>query len=338
MITPSISFLGQSTAQINRLKEINGTLADLQRQISTGKKHETLAGFGGTAAQTIQRVRMDRLRAQSYLENIGTVNTRIKEMDQAMTAARKAATQLIDGLSAAVRDGPSSVATLAALSKQSLAFVQDLANLNIEGRYLFSGSATSEAPFTDANALNAGFQTEVANWLNGSNSTAQLDANVDGFTPAALGFNPALSAAGPVTVRIDDSTELDYTVRADEGGLNDIIRALGFMANLKAPDPATDIPTEQDLNEVLKHILSMVQSGAQKLDLAQTNLGAKSTLMNAIEENHEKDLATLEGLVSDIENADTAEAVTKLQSLQTQLQASYQVTSILSQLSLVNFL
>lgn len=337
MILTNVSFLGQSTSQISRLKDLNATLADLQRQIASGKKTDTLAGFGGTVAQSIQRVRTDRGRVQSYIDNIATANNRIKQMSEAMTAARKAATQLIDGLASAVHESSTDIKTLATLAKQSLAFVQDLANLNVDGRYLFAGSDTGSAPFTDANLLDANMQAQVAGWLNGSSTTAQMTGNIEGFSLPQIGFNPGLSAAGPVSLRIDDGTELDYTVRADVDGFQDVIRALGFMAHLKVPGPA-DTPTNADLDEALKGILSLVQQGAEKLDAAQTSLGAKSSLIKAVQEKHERDAVTLDGLIHDIENADMTEAIAKVQSLQTQLQASYQVTSILNELSLVNFL
>jgi flagellin-like hook-associated protein FlgL len=51
-----------------------------------------------------------------------------------------------------------------------------------------------------------------------------------------------------------------------------------------------------------------------------------------------QDRATLANLIGQKEDADTTEVVAQIQSLQTQLQASYQVTSIISQLSLVNFI
>lgn len=337
-IPPTVSFFGQSTAQINRLKDLNTTLADLQRQITTGKKFDTLAGFGGTAAQTVQRVRMDRDRVHGYLDNIGTINTRIKEMDLAMTSVRSQAKQLIEGLATAIHSSSDDVGTLSTLARQGLAFVQDLANLNVDGRYLFAGSDVSDAPYLDSNALDTNFQAEIANWLSGASTTAQFEANVDSFSAASIGFNPVLSSAGPVTARIDDNTDLDYTVRADQAGFQEIIRALGLMANLKVPDPAVDVPTNTDLDDVLDKILSTVRAGVDKLDQAQTSLGIKAKFMQGIQENNEADAATLEGVITETENADVTEAITKLQALQTQLQASYQVTNVLSQLSLVNFL
>ena len=60
--------------------------------------------------------------------------------------------------------------------------------------------------------------------------------------------------------------------------------------------------------------------------------------MKSIADRHETDMATLEGLTGNAENIDTTEAIAKLQSVQTQMTASYEITRIVSQLSLVNFL
>lgn len=333
-----VSFLGQTVSQSNRLKDLNQTLADLERQISSGKKHDTLAGFGGVVAQNVQRVRMDRSRVQTYLDNITTVNTRINAMSQAMTSARKSVSQVIDGLVTALHESSEDVGTLSTLAKNALKFVQDLANLNVGGRYLFAGSDTTSAPYIDDAQLNTNYQTEVTNWLNGTNTTAQFSANVDGFSATALGLNPALSSSGTVAVRIDQSTEVDYTVKADQDGFQEIIRALGLMANLKVPDPNVDIPTTAELDDMLTKVLTIARAGVAQLDQAETDLGTKSGFINAIMEDHQQDAATLDGLIGDTENTDMTDAVTKIQALQTQLQSSYEVTSIISKLSLVNFL
>lgn len=96
MTISRISFLGSSQAQIARLRDMNATLADLTRQISSKKKYATLAGFGADAA-TIQRNRTDKGRVESYLGNLGAVTTRINQMNVAMTSAREAVNQVVNG-------------------------------------------------------------------------------------------------------------------------------------------------------------------------------------------------------------------------------------------------
>ncbi|MEZ0260118.1 MAG: flagellin [Alphaproteobacteria bacterium] len=336
MVISNVSFLGQSLAQTSRLKDLNVTLADLTRQLTTRKVHEDMSGLG-FAAQAVQRYRMNSLRLTTYLDNISGVTTRIKEMDQAMASSRTMGEQLIEGLTIAVHGGSEEIPNLAALARDALTFLQDLTNLNIDGRYLFSGSSTTTQPFIDDNLLNANFQQEMTDWLNGTNSTAQLLANVDGFTTTDLGFDPALSASGNVAVRVDEHTEIDYTVKADSNGIPDLMRALAFMSNMVAPGGG-DVPTDADLQQVLTQILAIARRGIEDLDTAATSLGSRFNLIKSLEEGHTQDRATLANLIGEKEDADTTEVVAQIQSLQTQLQASYQVTSIISQLSLVNFI
>ncbi|MBI1215037.1 MAG: hypothetical protein GC185_04360 [Alphaproteobacteria bacterium] len=331
-----VSFLGQSTAQIGRLNDLSSTLADLERQLSTQKKSATLSGLG-TAAQAVQNYHIDTTQVTGYLTNISTTTTRIKVMSQALTSAADEGRQMIQTLTLQGQNGTQDIGTINQLAKQALSFVTDLANTQLNGRYLFAGSDATTPPFADNTTLNNTFQTQVSDWLNGTQTTAQLTANVDALTTDELGLNTGLSASGNVTAHIDDNTDLDYTVKADTGGFQDLIRALGFAAQVTAPGSA-DTPTSADLDTVVNKILTLTQAAVAKLDSSNASLGTKQGLMQVIQDKHTQDTDTLASLISDVEDPNTTEVVAKIQSLQTQLQASYQVTSIVSQLSLINYI
>ncbi len=336
MTISKVSFLGSTQANIARLKDMNATLTDLQRQIASTKKYDTLAGFG-VDATAVQRNRTDLGRVQSYLDNISGLTSRITQMNTAMDSTRDAVMQLIDGITTAVRDSAADIPSLNVIAQNALDFVQDLANLKIDGRYLFAGSDSTSTPFSDDSVLNSNFQQQLSDWRTGTITTAQLTANVAAMTTADVGMSPGLSASGQVTMRIGETTELDYTVRADVDGFQDIIKALGFMANMEEPAPG-DIPTAAELDDVIQNIMDIARAGVEKLDAAATRVGGNFNLLNAVEATHESESAMLQGLIGKLENADTTDVVTQIQALQTQLQASYQVTSIANQLSLINFL
>jgi len=61
-------------------------------------------------------------------------------------------------------------------------------------------------------------------------------------------------------------------------------------------------------------------------------------LVNSTIEQHKTDQSTLSGIVDDLENVDMSEAIIKLQTLQTQLTASFQTANVVQSMSLVNFL
>jgi hypothetical protein len=67
-------------------------------------------------------------------------------------------------------------------------------------------------------------------------------------------------------------------------------------------------------------------------------IGAAQVAMKSARERHQTSLNVLETVRAGVEDANDEEVATALLALQTRLQASYQTTSILSRLTLVNYL
>jgi flagellin-like hook-associated protein FlgL len=67
-------------------------------------------------------------------------------------------------------------------------------------------------------------------------------------------------------------------------------------------------------------------------------LGLAASTVNTVKERHTQYNAQLATMLAEIETAPREEIAMMLLTLQTQLQASYQATSMASQLSLVNYL
>lgn len=336
-ITSGVSFLGQSTAQQARLKSMQLSLAELQRQMTTQKKFDTYSGLGFDSL-TLQKYRMEKGRVDSYLGNITDVTTRINLMSNSMTRASDVGRQLIESIETEVREGDIDLSTIKAMARDNIDFLRDLVNTNIVGRFLFAGSDSTLPPYTNTVGVDTTFQAQVSDWLDGTQTTAQLLTNANTLNANQLGFDPALGASGGVSIRIEETTEIDYTVMGNANGFDDIMRALTFIANLELPDPAVDVATKSQFHDVLDEVLDIAKRGIDTLDAANITLGSKFNLIKNIQTTHEQDKALFENLIGDIEDADTTETITKLQALQTQMTASYEVTRIVSQLSLINFI
>jgi len=78
--------------------------------------------------------------------------------------------------------------------------------------------------------------------------------------------------------------------------------------------------------------------GVQSVKDIVTGLGLKSANLDLAKGNLETSIATSKGLLDDTQNADPYEVATKLSTLMTQLQSSYQITASLAKLSLTNYL
>jgi len=81
-----------------------------------------------------------------------------------------------------------------------------------------------------------------------------------------------------------------------------------------------------------------VSPGKQSIQDIQTDLANAQTVMKDATSRQTLTQATLQNIVDQAETVSTDQVASQLLALQTDLQASYQTTSMLSQLSLVKFL
>ena len=134
--------------------------------------------------------------------------------------------------------------------------------------------------------------------------------------------------------KIDDGMVLEYGVRADEPALRDSLKQLAVLASV-------DFSDETDLDyyrAVVDRSAKALQSaGAGIADLIG-EFGQKEELLVSVSEKQEAFVTLTNNQIVGIEDIDLYAATTDLFQLETQLQASYQVTARLQSLSIVNFL
>jgi flagellar hook-associated protein 3 FlgL len=336
-ITPGVSLLGLSTSQYNRLGTMSRMMDDLQRQIGTQKKYDSLTGFG-LEAQGLLQLRADKDQLETYSTNIDSAVQNMKNMTDVITRGVESLNKLASLLQSQARDSSFDTALINSEARNALSFFEDIANYNFSGRYLFAGTDSTTAPLADTTALIANGATEIADWMAGINTTTQATTNLTNLSGTALGFSSSLSSAQPMTVRIGPKMEVSYGAIADRSGMQDAVRALGILANLRAPDPAVDTPTNTDFSDMIDYITGVMNQATTAMQSSLGSMSGTMTLAQDIQESHKLDINLYAGQVDKKENIDTAEVIARLQALQTQLSASYEATRIMSQLSLANYL
>jgi flagellar hook-associated protein 3 FlgL len=336
-VVPNVSFLGSSHAQIGRLKSLNVSLTDLQRQLTTQKRYDNYSGLGFDSL-TVQRYHMDKSRMQTYLGNIDSGLTRVQLMSQSLTRGGEIGRELLSTLQTHPGSSIEDTATMARLAGENLQFMNDIMNVDVDGRYLFAGSSSDSIPMTNIDSATPSIQAAITNWLNGSQTTTQFLTTLDGLSDSNLGFNSDLSSSGSVSLRINKTTNLDYTSIATENGLRDLFFALNVIKNIQQPNPAVDTATVADFNTVISAMADIVQEGISKIDTSNAGLSGKFDLLTTTQGHHQEDVGLFETLLAKKENVDINEVAVNIQTLQTQLSAAYQVTSMVSELTLVNFL
>ncbi len=172
---------------------------------------------------------------------------------------------------------------------------------------------------TAASALMAsqGFFDDPANWYSGS------DAGDPG------------QARSTATLRIDETQTVGIGAQANEDGFRTLLSQLAAISATDFSDGST-----QRLEAMMSRVRDNLtpQGGEQSIAQIGMELGVAASTMSEAAERHKATQVMVQNELGDIEDTNTEETVAKLLTLQTRLQASYQTTSLLSRLSLVNFL
>jgi len=141
-----------------------------------------------------------------------------------------------------------------------------------------------------------------------------------------------------ITARIDDGYTLKYGLRANEAALRDGLKFTAILAILKF-DAAVETDSKR-YSEVKERLIPgfLTSGGQASVREVATEVALKQQVLGATEARHKTAISLTRSTLDETEGVDLNEVGAKILALQTHLQASYEATSILSRLSLVNFL
>ncbi|PKP76167.1 MAG: hypothetical protein CVT81_16250 [Alphaproteobacteria bacterium HGW-Alphaproteobacteria-3] len=146
------------------------------------------------------------------------------------------------------------------------------------------------------------------------------------------------NAGKDFVAQIDESRQLAYGARADQASIRDTLKMSALLAAAEYSD-ADDLEQRDSYRALTSRAGQVLNfKGVQSVESIVTNLGLAASTLSHTQDRHDATMASANEILGDIQNADAYEVGVKLTTLQTQLQASFQVTSLLSQLSLVNYI
>ena len=176
----------------------------------------------------------------------------------------------------------------------------------------------SGPPFDSATAMTTGSSADTVIWYTGETGTDR--------------------ARSSATARIDPRLAVGYGVRGNEVGIRTIIQNLATLAAVTISP--TD-PNSGELSTALNRRLTTNLSGSpgvQSVADIRTDLASAQVSIKAAKDRHQQQTATLADYLQQIEGVSNEDVGAQILTLQTRLQASMQVTSMMYQTSLVNFM
>jgi len=163
----------------------------------------------------------------------------------------------------------------------------------------------------------AGTSTNTVSWYTGANSA-----------------NPRAS----LTARVDQSQTVQYGVQANEPAITRILKNVALLAAVTTSSSNPNAGQQVSALNTRVTANFLTQSGQQSIQDIESDFANAQTTMKDVSSWQSQAQTSLQNVVSATETVSPDQVASELLQLQTSLQASYQTTSMLSQLSLVKFL
>jgi hypothetical protein len=171
--------------------------------------------------------------------------------------------------------------------------------------------------------------------LNTATTLVSGAANTVAWYTGEAGSGPARASS---TARVDQTATIQYGVRANEQAIRSALQSVAtFAAVTTSPTSPNATAMVAALNQRVTTSLT-AQGRQQSLADIETDLASTQVAMKAIGARQSQSQLMLQNLVDQTETVSSDQVATEILALQTRLQASYQTTSMLSQLSLVKYL
>jgi flagellar hook-associated protein 3 FlgL len=146
------------------------------------------------------------------------------------------------------------------------------------------------------------------------------------------------SARATATSRIDQSVTVQFGIRANEQAIRTQLQNLAvFAAVTTSPTNPNGAAQVQALSQRVTQNLEP-QTGQQTIQNIQADLATAQATMKDAGARQTQSQAMLQNIIDQAETVSTDQVASQILALQTSLQASYQTTSMLSQLTLTKYL
>ena len=294
---------------LSQIMNANSTLETTQAQVASGKVSTNYVGIGDKTA-ALEAARAAAARADAYASNTQLAVTQTDLQDTQLTTLSSLAEQLKEAIATAVgnSDGAGLMATAQAVFDQAASILN---STDFNGNYIYGGGQGSTKPFT-ATAL----------------------SDLDGGSVSSFFQNGTQKKS----VLVGDGQSVQIGVLASDVG-TELMTALKNLVSADVPSGSLDgaLTSAQAANLTDDVLPSATQAYTDLNTATAVNGDIYNRLKDAVA--NQQSLSTLyKGFVSDIEDVDMTQAVTRLNQNQVALQAALSMTAKLGQLSLLNYL
>jgi flagellar hook-associated protein 3 FlgL len=316
-----VGTLSQSDVMLQHMLRQQADIVQTQEQVATGKKYNDVTGFGASVAHLTNSHSL-LTQLEGHQEANAAISGRLSAFDTGLRELEGIGGELRDAIQNArgLGNGSGFVAEVEGLLERA----SSVLNTRFEGRFLFGGINSTEAPVL-------------------VNSSSEILALAE--PPAGDFF--ADSGSAP-SVRLDERASIQVGVAASEvaGDLLHSMQRILMFANGTLPAgtggfaPAGSLDGQLANNEVafLQNEMAQVLTAVDTLQTAATENGLDMKAVASVQDRLSEQTISLTELIANEEDIDLGKVATKLNSQQLSLEASIRMIAEMRSLSLLSVL
>jgi flagellar hook-associated protein 3 FlgL len=347
IVSISSQYLG--TAMIPAVTQAQSQFTQLELESSTGQYADLGLQLGDQSGYELSlRNQNDLLQSITNANNLATTNlsTASNALDSLRTNAQSALQSLTTWGS-----GDNSDATLQTVGSSSLQQLIGLANTTSGGQYVFGGLNSDAPPLADfratppstsKSALDAAFQSAFGVLPTDAAASSISASDIQTFLsgPFAAEFSGAnwttnWSAASSMntSAEVAPGRTIDTSTNANQPGFQQLAQAYVMLSEFGGSQLSASAQSV-----IASAAASLISQGLNSLTGTEAGLGAAQSQITQANSQMSSQMAILQTQVGNLDNVNAAAVATQLNTLTTQIEMAYQLTSRLQQLSLAQYL
>jgi len=339
-----ISTLTMSTLLRSSIAASQRSLASAQTEASTSRYADIGLALGSDTGRDVAW-RTEMAEFGQIKDANGLLSVRAGLTQDALSQMQKIASSFVETLTGA-QSATNGQALVQQAAQGALAQITSLLNTTQNGQYIFGGLNSSEPPLAAYDgssaqaAVNSAFQSAFGitpddasvSTIPGASMEAFLDDSFAGLFDSSSWETSWTGASSDLSqARINSTQHVSVDSSATALPFRQLVSALTMVAGLGAPNLNADA-----FDAVTKKALALSAAAIGSLGAEQSRVGiAQNAVSNATDAITAR-IGSLTKAVQKMEGVDPYDAATRVNTLMTQLEASYSLTARISNLSLLN--
>ena len=341
-----ISTLNVSNMMRSTTRSGQVALLRAQTELSTGRHADVGLALGSLVSRNINwRTEVQRLEAQKNTNGLTAAQANVTQTS--LQSIKDIADGFVATL-AGLRTAQNGQTLAKEAAETALGSLKEALNVTFNGKYIFAGQNADQAPLSDyaggasEGAINTAFATEfgfpqsdpATKFITPSQMQTFLQNTFkDQFKDPNWQTNWSNADSTNMLSRIDSHQRLNIAGNANAEPIRQLVESLTSVIGSGSPNLST--ATFQSL---VDNAMSVAATSVRGISDEQARVGLGQGELRKAGETNSRKLEILKGQISDTEGVDNYDAAMRVNSLMSQLEASYTLTGKISKLSLVNFI